>query len=323
MGEKFLCDVVTLGETMVLLWPTGDEILENAVTYARSFGGAESNVCIALARLGHRPRWISRLGDDPFGRYIRASLEREGVQVDAATDPAAATAVFFKERVAHGPRRVYYYRRDSAASHLTPADLRPAQFAGARLLLISGITLALSPSCAATVGRAVDLARAAGLRVCVDPNVRPQLWPDPAEGRTAMRALIARADLALLGDEDAAYLFPGLDEEAVLQAVRTLGPRTVVLKLGARGAWAVQDGEEARIAPYPVTVVDTVGAGDGFNAGFVAGLLHGYALPRRLALGARVGAAAVAVTGDWEGYPTARDLGLDVYDERDGDAGSR
>ncbi len=323
MGEKFLCDVVALGETMVLLWPTGDEILENAVTYARSFGGAESNVCIALARLGHRPRWISRLGDDPFGRYVRASLEREGVQVDAATDPAAATAVFFKERVAHGPRRVYYYRRGSAASHLTPADLGPAQFAGARLLLISGITLALSPSCAATVGHAIDLARVAGLCVCVDPNVRPQLWPDPVDGRAAMRALIARADLALLGDEDAAYLFPGLDEEAVLQAVRTLGPRTVVLKLGARGAWAVRDGEEARVAPYPVTVVDTVGAGDGFNAGFVAGLLHGYTLPRCLALGARVGAAAVAVTGDWEGYPTAGDLGLDVYDERDGDAGSR
>jgi len=323
MDDTWPCEVVALGETMALLWPEDGESLEEAATYARSFGGAESNFCIALARLGHRPRWISRLGDDPFGRYVRASLEREGIQVDAATDPAAPTAVFFKERGAPGPRRVFYYRRGSAASRLTPADLEPAQFVGARLLLLSGITLALSPTCAATVGRAVALARAAGLRVCVDPNVRPPLWPDPDEGRAAMRALIARADLALLGDEDAAYLFPGLDEEAVLHAVRALGPRTVVLKLGARGACAVRDGEEARVAPHPVAVVDTVGAGDGFNAGFVAGLLRDYALPQCLALGARVGAAAVAVAGDWEGYPTAGDLGLDRYDERDGDAGSR
>jgi len=234
MDNKWPCEVVTLGETMVLLWPGDGESLEEAAIYARSFGGAESNFCIALARLGHRPRWISHLGDDPFERYVRASLEREGVQVDATTDPAAPTAVFFKERAPYGPRRVYYYRRGSAASHMTPADLVPAQFVGARLLLISGITLALSPTCAATVGRAVELAHAEGLLVCVDPNVRPQLWSDPNECRAAMRALIAGADLAFLGDEDAAYLFPGLDEEAVLSAVRALGPRTVVLKLGAR-----------------------------------------------------------------------------------------
>jgi len=322
-GERFPCDVVTLGETMVLLWPAGDESLEDAATYARSFGGAESNFCIALARLGHRPLWISRLGDDPFGRYVRAFLESEGVQVNAMTDSEAPTAVFFKERSPHGPRRVYYYRRGAAASRMTPADLGPAQFVGARLLLISGITLALSPTCAATVGRAVELAHAAGLLVCVDPNVRPQLWSDPAESRAAMRALIARADLVLLGDEDAAYLFPGLDEEAVLHAARALGPRTVVLKLGARGARAVRDGEEACVEPHPVDVVDAVGAGDGFNAGFVAGLLRGDTLPRCLALGARVGAAAVAVVGDWEGYPTAGELGLDVYDGRDGDGRSR
>ena len=159
--------------------------------------------------------------------------------------------------------------------------------------------------------RAITLARAAGARVCVDPNVRPQLWSEPAVGVAALHALMARADLVLLGDEDAAYLFPGLSERTVLDAVRALGPRTVVLKLGARGARALVDGEDVRVAPYPVAVVDSVGAGDGFNAGFIAGLLHGDALPRCLALSARIGAAAVATTGDWEGYPTSRELGLD------------
>ncbi len=113
-GRWAACDVVTLGETMVLLWPTGAASLEDAATYAWPLGGAESNLAIALARIGLRPRWISRLGDDPFGRYTRATLER-------------------KERIAHGPRRVYYYRRGSAASRMAPSDLTPAQFAGARV----------------------------------------------------------------------------------------------------------------------------------------------------------------------------------------------
>jgi 2-dehydro-3-deoxygluconokinase len=312
-GDGPPCDVVTLGETMVLLWPTGGESLEDAVTYERSLGGAESNLAIALARLGLRSRWISRLGDDPFGRYTRATLEREGVIVDARVDAGAPTAVFFKERVAHGPRRVYYYRRGSAASRMDPTDLTAAQFAGARLLHLTGITPALSAGCAATVDHAIALARAAGARVCVDPNVRPQLWPESGAGIATLHALMARADLVLLGDEDAAYLFPGLSDTAVLGAVCALGPRMVVLKLGARGARAVVDGEEMSVAPYPVTVVDSVGAGDGFDAGFIAGLVRGDPLPRCLALGARVGAAAVAMTGDWEGYPTSHDLGRDWH----------
>ncbi len=317
-GDERSCDIVTLGETMVLLWPTGDASLEDAATYERSLGGAESNVAIALARLGLRPRWISRLGDDPFGRYTRATLEREGVIVDAPVDTAAPTAVFFKERIRHGPRRVYYYRCGSAASRMDPTDLTAAQFAGARLLHVTGITPALSAGCAATVDRAITLARAAGARVCVDPNVRPQLWPESGAGTAALHALMARADLVLLGDEDAAYLFSGLSEAAVLDAVRALGPRTVVLKLGARGARAMVDGEETSVEPYPVAVVDSVGAGDGFDAGFIAGLLRGDTLPRCLALGARVGAAAVATTGDWEGYPTSRELDRDGHVTTDG-----
>jgi len=240
------CDVVTLGETMVLLWPTGAARLEDAATYERSLGGAESNLAIALARLGLRPRWISRLGDDPFGRYTRATLEREGVVVDAPVDVGAPTAVFFKERIAQGPRRVYYYRRSSAASRMDPGDLTPAQFTGARLLHLTGITPALSAGCAATVDRAIMLARAAGARVCVDPNVRPQLWPEPAAGVAALHALMTRADLVLLGDEDAAYLFPGLSDTAVLDAVRARSCSNWAR--GARGRWS----REKRLASRPI-----------------------------------------------------------------------
>src|SRR5439155_12874767 len=162
----------------------------------------------------------------------------------------------------------------------------------------------------AAVGRALPLPPAAGAIVAVDPNVRPQLWPTEQACRETLRALVARADVVLLGHEDAEVLYPGLSEEAVIDEVRAGGATTVVLKLGDRGAVAVQDGAWARVEAHPITVVDTVGAGDGFDAGFVAGWLRGFSLPRCLALAARIGAAAVAVAGDWEGFPTAQEVGL-------------
>jgi 2-dehydro-3-deoxygluconokinase len=303
-------EVVTLGEVMVLLWPAGMDSLEEAALFERSFGGAEANVAIALARLGHRARWISRLGDDAFGRYVRRRLEQEGVQVDAAVDTQAPTAVFFKERVRIGPRRVLYYRRGSAASRMSADDLSPDQFSGTRIVHLSGITPALSDSCADAVLGAVRLARDAGALVSFDPNVRRQLWPDEESCRAALLPLIAKADLVLLGDEDAALLYPGLSEDDILHAVSAAGPRSVVLKLGARGATAWCEGRLMAVEAYPVQVVDTVGAGDGFAAGYIAGLLRGFDAERRLTLAARVGASAVSVAGDWEGYPRAVELGL-------------
>lgn len=302
--------VVTLGETMVLFWPDEEADLEGARRYERSFGGAESNFAIALSRLGHGVRWISRLGDDPFGHFIARELSREGVEVIARIDREAPTAVFFKERVKHGPRRVYYYRRGSAASRLAPDDLHPEHFAGAEILHLTGITPALAPSCAAAVDRAIDLARTSGARVSVDANIRLRLWPDANTARVAARNLMARADIALLGHEDAEVVFPGLADEEVLEALGALGLETAVLKKGAAGAVAYHGVEHASVEAIPVQVVDTVGAGDGFDAGFVAGLLRGFPLDRCLELGARVGAAAVKVAGDWEGYPTAEELDL-------------
>ena len=305
--QIYSAEVVTIGETMVLFWPADGSRLEDATLYERSFGGAESNLCIALARLGHTVRWISRLGDDAFGRYVRAALVAQGVQVDAPASTAAPTAVFFKERSASG-RRVLYYRRSSAASQLRPHDLSLAQFIGARVVHLTGITPALSSTCDATVVRAIELARTCGALVSIDPNVRPQLWPDLESCRARLSALVSQADVVLLGHEDAAVLFPGLADEKILQAVRELGPTTAVLKLGERGALAVEGDDWGQVAAYPARVVDTVGAGDGFDAGYISGWLRGYSLEDSLKLAARIGAAAVSASGDWEGYPTSVSL---------------
>jgi 2-dehydro-3-deoxygluconokinase len=306
MGKADAVEVVTLGECMALVFPTQAVGLADSQALRLDIAGAESNLCIALSRLGHRASFISRVGDDPFGRRIRAVLEAEGVDTRALqTDPTAPTGVFFREHLPDGQRRVYYYRRASAASCLAPDDLPPELFAGARVVHLSGITPALSSSCAAACGRAVELARQAGAAVSFDPNYRAPLWSG-AEARAAILPLMAQADILLLGHEDAAAVLGTRGEEAALQAAVDLGPRWVVLKRGARGALAYADGRRVEMPAYPVErVIDPVGAGDGFDAGFLAGWLRGDDLEDCLRLGARVGAAAVGVMGDYAGYPRA------------------
>ena len=128
-------DVVTLGECMAVLYPPEPVTLDDTTSLLLDIGGAEANLSIAVCRLGHSARFISRVGDDPFGQRMRATLAAEGVDVSALTiDPAAPTGVFFREWLPDGARRVYYYRAGSAASRIGPDDLRPELFAGARVV---------------------------------------------------------------------------------------------------------------------------------------------------------------------------------------------
>lgn len=299
-----MADVVTMGETMAVLYPTEPVTLDDAMTLHLNIGGAESNMAIALCRLGHTASFVSKVGDDPFGARIRATLEREGVDATyVRTDPAAPTGVFFREWLADGARRVYYYRKHSAASRMTPADLLPEMFAGARIVHLTGITPALGPESAATVGRAIELAHAAGAQVSFDPNYRARLW-SPAEARATLLPLMQAADIILMGHEDAAAVLGTDDDEASVRAALELGASIVVLKLSERGAIAETHGKRIAVPAAPVErVVDPVGAGDGFDAGFLAGLLRGASLEDALRLGAQVGAASVAALGDYAGYP--------------------
>jgi 2-dehydro-3-deoxygluconokinase len=298
-------EVVTLGEPMAVCYPPEPVTLDATGSLLLDIGGAESNLAIALARLGRRVRYISRVGDDPFGRRIAATLAREGVEARLIVDTQAQTGVFFREWLPDGARRVLYYRSGSAASRLAPDDLDPAAFAGARVVHLTGITPALSLSCAAAVARAVDLAHAAGALVSFDPNYRPRLW-DAATAREALLPLMRRSDIILMGHEDAAAVLGPADDAALLERAAALGPRIVVLKRAERGALALAEGRQLEAPAEPVArVLDPVGAGDGFDAGFLAGWLRGDSLDAALRLGARVGAAAVAALGDYNGYPRA------------------
>ncbi|MDZ4718602.1 MAG: sugar kinase [Roseiflexaceae bacterium] len=301
-----MIDVVTLGECMAVCYPADPIRLDDARTLLLDIGGAEANLSIALARLGIRARFISRVGDDPFGQRIRSVLKQEGVDVTGIiTDPQAPTGMFFREWLPDGARRVYYYRAHSAASRMQPTDLQPEQFTGARFVHLTGITPALSQTCAATVMQAIKLAQAAGAQVSFDPNYRPKLW-EPDAARVALLPIIQQCDVLLMGHEDARAVLGVDDDEQMLQSAAALGPRIVVLKRAERGALALADGIRYEAPAIAVEhVVDPVGAGDGFDAGFLAGMLRGDTISEALNLGALVGAASVAALGDYAGYPCA------------------
>jgi 2-dehydro-3-deoxygluconokinase len=297
-------ELITLGETLILFSPESDGPLRYVERFQRRAAGAESNVAIGVARLGHTAGWISRLGDDEFGRYILTSLRGEGVDVSQVRlDLEHPTAVMFRERGLMGRVNVIYYRRGSAASHLAPGDLDPAYFRGARLLHLTGITPALSANCRAAVYHAIELARDHGLIVSFDPNLRLKLWP-LTEARQVLRDLSGRADLVFVGLEEGETLFECQGEEALATAILNAGAKVAVIKLGKRGAYLRTAQESLQIPAHPVPrVVDPVGAGDGFDAGFLAGWLKGWGWQECLRLGALVGALAVTVPGDVEGYP--------------------
>ncbi|MGC4853192.1 sugar kinase [Micromonospora sp. DT4] len=289
-------EVVTVGETMVVLCPPAGEPLEHAERVDLSIGGAESNVAGYLARLGHRATWVSRVGDDPFGRLVVRHVADAGVGVDlVAVDPAAPTGLYVKDP---GPTAtaVHYYRAGSAASRMDPGALADPRLAGARVLHLSGITPALSASCRALVEHAVTDRPLPGALVSFDVNHRARLWP-AERAAPVLRDLADRSDVVFVG-QDEAYALWGTSDPA---AVRRLlpGPDTVVVKDGAVCATALLRHAEPVVVPAPrVSVVEPVGAGDAFAAGYLAGLLRDLDPVRRLRLGHLVAVQALGSTGD-------------------------
>lgn len=304
-------DVITLGETMVSFAAHEAGPLDAAATFTKIVAGAETNVGVGLARLGLKVAWLSRLGDDSFGRYIRRALEAEGIDCSAvATDTTRPTGFMLKSRALEGQDPVVeYFRRGSAASALSTADFDASRFLSARHLHVTGITPALSASCAELVEHAMKAMRAAGRTVSFDPNLRPKLWP----GREAMAAHLNR--LAGLAD----WVLPGIAEGRTLTGLDTpediaafyldRGARAVAVKLGAEGAyWRSAEGS-GRVPGVRVThIVDTVGAGDAFAAGAISGRLEGLDWPQALARANWVGAQVIQVVGDMDGLPRRADL---------------
>lgn len=299
--------VVCAGETMGLVVQAAAGAVRNGEAMTFGIGGAESNVAIGVRRLGIAATWIGRLGADPPGELIRRELRAEQVQVIAPTDPAP-TGLMVRWRPTAGHGRVDYYRTASAGSHLAPADI-PGELIGAAAVFHStGITLALGDGPAAAIAHARALARAAGTLVSFDLNYRRALW-STEEAAPALTAAVREADVVFAGIEEANIITGIAEPAAAARALAALGPSQVIIKLGAAGCLARVAGETVEVAAPAVTVVDTVGAGDAFVAGYLAELVDGAEVSRRLATAVAAGAFAVTVPGDWEGMPDRAALG--------------
>jgi 2-dehydro-3-deoxygluconokinase len=264
--------------------------------------------------------WISRVGDDALGTFVIREIRAEGVRVLAHRDPAAPTGLMLKEHLNGRPWRVRYYRSGSAASRLSATDIDETAaevIAEAGVLHLTGITAALGPAPLSAVERAVTVARAAGTTVSFDVNHRATLWSSETAAPVLAR-LVAAADVVFAGPDEAALVLgsgpPSVpvtfdDGEGLARELAKRGPPTVVVKLGALGALALAGDEVHRGPARPVTVVDPVGAGDAFVAGYLSEVVAGGSIPACLRTGNALGAVVCRVPGDWEGLPTRAELG--------------
>ncbi|MGQ4512756.1 PfkB family carbohydrate kinase [Streptomyces sp. DW26H14] len=275
--------------------------------------GAESNVAVGLARLGHRAAWAGRVGADEPGRAVLRALRGEGVDTGhATTDDTAPTGAMLRERRVADLARVHYWRTGSAAAHLTPAHVAPALSAGAAVLHLTGITCALGDGPLAAVRSAAEHARTHGWTVCLDVNHRARLW-DTATAVRALRPLLPLVDVLVASDDELAVVAggDGDGEETRVAALLSAGVAEVVVKRGALGAEvSTRSGGHHRAPAREVPVRDTVGAGDAFCAGYLSGLLDGLDAEGRLRRATVTGAFAVATAGDWEGLPHRDELAL-------------
>lgn len=271
-------DLIAVGEPLVELAAEAAGPLGDVERFHSGWGGDTANFLLAAARLGASCGYVTRVGDDDFGRAFIAMLERNAVDASQVRiDAAHHTGVYFVSYTNEREHRFTYLRRDSAASHLAAADIDPDYVGAARVLHASGISQAISPSCAEAVGTAMALARTAGTTVSYDANVRPVLGSAEAL-RSNYDEALSFADIVFVSADDIAFLYDAVPVEAALDRIVGGQPRLAVAKLGAQGCLVADDaGARWRLPAWPVEAVDATGAGDAFAAGFVHSLLQGAA----------------------------------------------
>jgi 2-dehydro-3-deoxygluconokinase len=297
-------DLVGFGEALILLQPPAGQQLADAGRLEVHVAGAELNACAAVSCLGGRTVLCTRLGLDPFAERVGASAARLGVAVAADTDPARPTAVFFKDALADGLRRVHYYRAGSAASAMSIADARRGVALEPRSVLLSGLTLALGPGPASMVLEVAARAAAHGCAVVVDANLRPQLG-DLDRTVAALRGILSSTDLLVIGVDEARAVFGTAHPAEIRDRAAAAGCREVVITAGAEGCWWMDAaGEPHRQPSLASAVVDPIGAGDAFTGGYLAARLVGKTPEHAALVGSRLAAGVAAATGDTGGLPT-------------------
>jgi 2-dehydro-3-deoxygluconokinase len=301
-------DVLCLGESMALFVPGEPGPVDEVRTWIRTVGGAESNVACNLAMLGLRSSWVSAVGADAFGKAVVSAVASKGVDVSSVlVDPVRPTGLYVKESSASGSP-VRYYRCGSAASGMDPSLVGKLRLDGVRVVHVSGINAALSDSCLALMQELFAAPRKTH-KLSFDLNWRPKLWSD--RDPSVLRTLANAADIVFAGDDEAELVW-GTSKPSEIRSILP-GPATLVVKHGERGATLIEDGIEVFEPALRVDVVEPVGAGDAFAAGFLAATLAGESPLRRLRNG-HLQAAVALRTHDDVGTPLPASLVAGLLD---------
>ncbi len=304
-------EVVTLGEALLVVRPTDPTPVATATAFVLGVAGAESNVAVALSRLGHRAAFIGRTGDDAAGHRIRRALRAEGIDTTALTpDPAAPTGLLVRDLGGKRGIAVDYHRLCSAGSRLEPADIDPQLIEGARFLHVTGLTCGLSATAAAAVVHAASIARDVGTPVVLDPNLRYRLHPKGV-WRELLEPVFPLASVVVAGLTELRIACGHSTTSQSVARLRDLGVRTFVLREGVRDTHILHDGNEVVVPVDAVDPVDPVGAGDAFAGGLLSGLLDELPLRDAVVRAHAVARRCVLTPGDTEGLPTRRELSND------------
>lgn len=307
---KSMSEVILFGEPMALFIADTYGPLEEVEHFTRSLAGAEVNVCIGLTRLGHKATYITRLGDEPLGYYIENFLKKESIGTEFITyDSVYRTGFQLKNKVTSGDPAVVYYRKGSAASHMGVEEINAIDFTGIKLVHVTGIPPALSMSCREATYRLIERAKEHNVFISFDPNLRPMLWESKEVMIEVINDIASKCDMVLPGTSEGLILMGSEEPEKIADFYQGLGAKRVIIKLGADGAY-VRDSEKTYTVPgFKVEkVIDTVGAGDGFAAGLISGILEDLSLEESVIRGNGVGSIQVTHISDNEGLPTKEEL---------------
>ncbi|PPA69136.1 sugar kinase [Jeotgalibacillus proteolyticus] len=300
--------VLTIGDAMITMNPMSTGPLRYVTNFERKVGGAEMNFAIGCSRLGMHSKWISRLGKDEFGRVIYNFARGEGVDVSAVDFVEdVATSVNFKEIQGNGNGKTFYYRDPSPVTSLKEEDITEELFEGIQAVHLTGVYLAVNHQHLSIAKKIIKIAKEKQLTISFDPNIRLKLW-SAEKAKEVIETILPDVDIILTG-LDELQLISGKESLDELKAyTEGFGIQDLVIKDGSRGSKLCRNGEWTSDSGFTVTPIDSVGAGDGFDAAYLYGYLNHYETQQLLRFANAVGALVTTVSGDNEGLPYLEDV---------------
>lgn len=308
-------NVLTLGDALITMNPVTKGPLRHVTHFERKVGGAELNFAIGVARLGLSSSWVSRLGADEFGKVIYNFARGEGVDVsDVQFVDGLSTSVNFKEIKEDGSGKTFYYRSNSPILTLEPESITDEMFQGVDVVHLTGVFLSINKKNRYIAKKMIEKARKHNITISFDPNIRLKLWTIQ-EAREIFKEIFPNVDILLTGLDEIKLIIGEDSQKALAEFAESYQIKDLVIKDGGNGSMLYRNGSWTKEKAFDVSVIDTVGAGDGFDAGYIYGYLHNYEPAKLLTFANGVGALVTTVSGDNEGLPYLDEVNAFISNE--------